>query len=120
APAGSQPLDAAGLPDKARYLSLPPGMTERVAALARRWAGDATQPLEIAARIEEQLRTEYRYDLESPSGSTPNPLEHFLFESKRGHCEFYSTAMAVMLRTLGVPSRNVTGFIGGTSNRFGR
>src|SRR5690606_23943302 len=58
--------------------------------------------------------------LESPSGAASNPLEHFLFESRRGHCEFYSTGMAVMLRTLGVPSRNVTGFIGGTWNRFGR
>jgi hypothetical protein len=43
-----------------------------------------------------------------------------LFVSKRGHCEFYSTAMAVMLRTLGVPTRNVTGFIGGSYNRFAR
>jgi hypothetical protein len=43
-----------------------------------------------------------------------------LFVSKRGHCEFYSTAMAVMLRTQGVPTRNVNGFIGGTFNRFGR
>src|SRR5690606_646211 len=58
------------------------------------------------------------YDLESPSGAAKNPLDHFLFESKRGHCEFYSTAMAVMPRTLGVPTRNVTGFIGGTYNRF--
>src|SRR5262249_35410063 len=48
------------------------------------------------------------------------PLDDFLFESKRGHCEFYSTAMAVLLRTVGVPTRNVTGFIGGSYNRFGR
>lgn len=120
AASNTKQLAAAGLPDSERYLSLPPGMSARVTALARQWAGDATSPLEIAARIERHLRTEYRYDLESPSGSTANPLEHFLFESKRGHCEFYSTAMAVMLRTLGVPSRNVTGFIGGTYNRFGR
>ena len=72
------------------------------------------------AAIETHLRQEYRYDLDSPSGAAKNPLDDFLFESKRGHCEFYSTAMAVMLRTLGVPTRNVTGFIGGTYNRFGR
>jgi hypothetical protein len=54
------------------------------------------------------------------SGAAKNPLDHFLFESKGGHCEFYSTGMAVLLRTLGVPTRNVTGFIGGTFNRFGR
>src|SRR5262249_6137389 len=39
--------------------------------------------------------------------------------SRRGHCEFYSTAMVVLLRELKVPSRNVTGFIGGSYNRFG-
>src|SRR5208282_2046059 len=50
----------------------------------------------------------------------PQPVDHFLFESKRGHCEFFSTAMALMLRTVGIPSRNVTGFVGGTYNRFGR
>jgi len=71
-----------------------------------------------ARLIEARLRKDYRYDVDSPSGATPNPLYDFLFVSKRGHCEFYSTAMAVMLRTLGVPTRNVTGFIGGTYNRF--
>jgi hypothetical protein len=65
------------------------------------------------------MRKNYQYDLTSPSGAAPDPLEHFLFESKRGHCEFYSTAMALMLRHLSVPSRNVTGFVGGTYNRFG-
>jgi protein-glutamine gamma-glutamyltransferase len=69
--------------------------------------------------VEEHLRSGYRYDLDSPSGAAPQPLLHFLFESKAGHCEFYSTAMAMLLRTLGVPTRNVTGFIGGTYNRFG-
>ena len=53
-------------------------------------------------------------------GGKPQPLDHFLFESKRGHCEFFSTAMAMMLRELGIPSRNVTGFVGGTYNRVSR
>ena len=52
-------------------------------------------------------------------GAGAQPIDHFLFESKRGHCEFFSTTMAIMLRTVGVPSRNITGFIGGTWNRFG-
>jgi hypothetical protein len=73
----------------------------------------------MARILEHHLQTEYRYDLESPSGAAQNPLDHFLFESKSGHCEFYSTALAVLLRTLGVPTRNVTGFIGGSYNRFG-
>jgi len=106
--------------ERTRYLTLPRGLPARVRDKAQHWAGSTTDPLTQARRIEARLRTEYSYDLESPSGAAKNPLDHFLFQSKRGHCEFYSTAMAVMLRTLGVPSRNVTGFIGGTFNRFGR
>jgi protein-glutamine gamma-glutamyltransferase len=106
--------------ERKRYLTLPPNITQRTHDLAREWAGSATSDREIAENIERNLRTSYRYDLESPSGATENPLEHFLFESKRGHCEYYSTSMAMLLRIEGVPSRNVTGFAGGTFNRFGR
>lgn len=106
--------------DRPRYLKLPANTSERTYELAATWAKDAKTPLEKAQAIETHLRTDYKYDLASPSGKDPNPLDHFLFESKRGHCEFYSTAMAIMLRTLDVPTRNVTGFVGGTYNRFGK
>lgn len=112
-----QPLDGAA---RARYLALPADLPARVGELAKSWIGDETDPERRAKRIEAALRKGYRYDLESPSGGAKNPLDDFLFVSKRGHCEFYSTAMAVMLRTQGVPTRNVNGFIGGTFNRFGR
>jgi transglutaminase-like putative cysteine protease len=111
---------AAPLADAGRYLALPTGLGDRVAQLARDWVGPERDPRAIARTLEQRLRAAYAYDLDSPSGAAANPLEHFLFESKRGHCEFYSTSMAVMLRTQGIPSRNVTGFIGGTFNRFGR
>lgn len=103
-----------------RYLKLPSSLPKRVTELARSWVGAEQDPLRQAKLIEARLRRDYRYDLESPSGAEPDPLDHFLFVSKRGHCEFYSTAMAVMLRSLGVPSRNATGFIGGTYNSFGK
>jgi transglutaminase-like putative cysteine protease len=102
-----------------RYASVPPNLSPKIADLAREIVGSETDPLEVARKIEQRLREGYRYDLGSPSGAAEDPLEHFLFESKRGHCEFYSTAMAMMLRVVGVPSRNVTGFVGGTYNRFG-
>lgn len=106
--------------ERARYLTLPSDVSERVTNLAQSWIGKAESDADKAKRIESHLRSEYRYDLESTSGAAKNPLEDFLFNTKRGHCEFYSTAMAVLLRTQGVPTRNVTGFIGGTYNRFGR
>lgn len=105
--------------DRMRYLEVPADLPKRIAALARRWVGTRTDPEAQATVIEMHLRHDYKYDLNSPSGAAKNPLDDFLFNSKRGHCEFYSTAMAIMLRTLGVPTRNVTGFIGGTYNRFG-
>lgn len=105
---------------RARYLQLPSSVTPKIADLAHVWTKSAHSPAQMATAIEARLRADYPYDLDSPSGAAKNPLEHFLFESRRGHCEFYSTAMAIMLRTLGVPTRNVTGFVGGTYNRFGR
>jgi protein-glutamine gamma-glutamyltransferase len=110
-------LDAAA---RARYLALPSDLPARVGELAKAWIGAETDPERRAKRVEAALRKGYRYDLESPSGAAKNPLDDFLFVSKRGHCEFYSTAMALLLRTQGVPTRNVNGFIGGTFNRFGR
>jgi hypothetical protein len=103
-----------------RYLALPPRLSGRARDLARRWVGTETDPYRQAKAIETRLRDDYSYDLDSPSGAAEDPLDHFLFVSRRGHCEFYSTAMAILLRTLDVPTRNATGFIGGTYNSFGK
>ncbi|MEJ7734327.1 MAG: DUF3488 and transglutaminase-like domain-containing protein [Polyangiaceae bacterium] len=105
--------------ERRRYLQLPE-MPARIGDLAREWTRNAATTMEKAKAVESELRKGYRYDLNSPSPGDPNPLDHFLFESRRGHCEFYSTAMAVLLRHVGVPTRNVTGFGGGSYNKFGR
>ncbi len=106
--------------ERARYLALPADMPDRVRDLAKEWTLGQASPRAKALEIERRLRIGYAYDLNSPSGKDKQPLDHFLFESKRGHCEFYSSAMAILLRAVDVPTRNVTGFIGGTWNRFGR
>jgi transglutaminase-like putative cysteine protease len=106
--------------ERPRYLAVPADLPQRVRELAIEWTAGQTTPLAKALEIERRLRTGYLYDLNSPSGKDKQPLDHFLFESKRGHCEFYSSAMAILLRSVNVPTRNVTGFIGGTWNRFGR
>lgn len=104
--------------ERARYLALPK-LPPRIADLAREWTAGQTSDYAKAKAIEEHLRTGFRYDLASPSAGTKQPLDDFLFGSKRGHCEFFSTAMAIMLRAVDIPSRNVTGFVGGTYNHFG-
>jgi hypothetical protein len=105
--------------DEERYTALPRGVTDRVRKLAHQVARDGATPLEKARSIESYLRTSFTYDLGSPSGKSVDPLDDFLFVSRRGHCEFYSTAMVVLLREQHVAARNVTGFIGGSYNRFG-
>lgn len=107
-------------PDRPRYLELPSDTPDRIAQLAHEWADPQPTAYLKAKAIEEHLKHDFKYQLGSPSGGKPQPVDHFLFESKRGHCEFFSTAMAIMLRKIGIPSRNVTGFVGGTYNRFGR
>jgi transglutaminase-like putative cysteine protease len=106
--------------DRTRYLTIPPTLPTRLGNLAHEWADAQPNNYLKAKVLEDHLKREYRYDTNSPSGGKPQPLDHFLFESRRGHCEFFSTAMAMMLRELNIPSRNVTGFVGGTYNRFGR
>ena len=106
--------------ERTRYLQIPSNLPKRIAERAHEWGDGQLTDLAKAKALEEKLRTLYQYDVASPSGGTKQPLDHFLFESRRGHCEFFSSSMAIMLRQLGIPSRNVTGFVGGTYNRFGR
>ena len=113
-------LENLALQDRPRYLDLPQEMPSRIGQLAHEWADAQPTPYLKAKALEEHLKHDFKYDTNSPSGGKPQPVDHFLFDSKRGHCEFFSTAMAIMLRELGIPSRNVTGFVGGTYNRFGR
>jgi len=102
-----------------RYLEVPEGY-ERITALAQRVAGDFTRPIDQAQRVQAFLRQgDYRYSLEQPDSANKDPLHVFLFDAKAGHCEYFSTAMAIMMRGLGVPARNVTGFLGADYNPYG-
>jgi transglutaminase-like putative cysteine protease len=109
------------LPDRerARYLQLPRELSARTRKLAEEWTSGLATDAQKANAIQRHLSTEYRYTLAAPSGGKPDPIDDFLFESHAGHCEFFSTAMSLLLREANVPSRNVSGFVGGTYNRFG-
>src|SRR5690606_15917096 len=61
------------------YLQLPSNLSGRVLDLAHQWVEGERDPAAIAFKIQERLRAEYRYDLSSPSGGTPDPIDHFLF-----------------------------------------
>jgi len=100
-----------------RYLQLPKTLDPRVVALTRRMIieANARNRYDAAKAIEWQLQRDYGYSLEMKA-SGPDPLADFLFNIKSGHCEYFSTAMAVMLRTHGVAARVVNGFLPGEYN----
>jgi len=96
-------------------LSLP-ATDPRIPELARQMTVGADTPAQKARAIESHLRRDYGYTLELLSKPVDDPLAYFLFERKKGHCEYFASSMAVMLRTLGIPSRVVTGFQSGVYN----
>lgn len=100
--------------DKARYLQLPP-LDPRIPELALDLAGPGGEG-ERAAMLESALRARYLYTLQLPATEPADPLADFLFNRKKGHCEYFASAMTVMLRTLGIPARLVNGFQSGTFN----
>ena len=103
------------------WSDLPENLDPRVGALAERLvteAGVRGQPAEEARVLEQYLRTEFGYTLVPEPTLAAQPLSGFLFESRRGHCEYFATALAVMLRTRGIPARVVGGYYGGEPNPF--
>jgi transglutaminase-like putative cysteine protease len=98
-----------------RYLVLPP-LDDRVAKLAEDITASAPSNYEKAAAVETYLSTHFGYTLELPRNFTQDPIANFLFERKKGHCEYFASTMAVMLRSLHIPSRIITGFRGGEYN----
>jgi hypothetical protein len=101
-----------------QYLQLP-AETDRVQILAKTVTRDAATVFERVTAIQHHLRTSYRYSLDLGSTQAANPVEEFLFVRQTGYCEHYATAMVLMLRSLGIPARLVTGFLHGEWNDFG-
>ena len=100
-----------------RYLQLPNSLDPRIDALANAIVVNvhARTRYDEAKAIEVHLQTEFGYSLHLRAGG-PDPLADFLFNVKTGHCEYFSTAMAVMLRTRGIAARVVNGFLPGEYN----
>ena len=101
-----------------RYLQIPEG-SDQVRDLARRVTESAVTTHERTTAVLNHLLTEYQYSLDADTATSLHPIDDFLFRRKTGYCEHYATAMVIMLRTLGVPARLVTGFLATEWNEFG-
>jgi hypothetical protein len=100
------------------YLQLPE-LDKRVVPFTQSVIGRATNPYDKAFAIENYLRTRFSYTLDLAGKPGDDPLANFLFKTHAGHCEYFATAMTVMLRTAGVPAREVNGFLPGEYNDLG-
>jgi len=97
------------------YLQLPT-LDPRIPDLAQQITAHDNTPYDKARSIEGYLRANFGYTLDLSGTPQSDPLAYFLFTKRAGHCEYFAAAMAVMLRTLGIPSRYVNGFQTGEYN----
>ncbi len=107
------PLERVDDTDIEPWLQLPPTLDGRVTSLA--WSvvpAEEGDPAVVARALSDWLATTYRY-VESPPPPEGDPLAWFLFEAKEGHCEYFASALTVLLRARGVPARLATGFHSG-------
>ena len=107
-------------PDDIRRLYLQtPKLSANIKQLARDIAQDRANPHDIAVAVNAYLQQHYTYSLNVTRSTAASPLEDFLFISKAGHCEYYATAMTMLLRVLGIPARVANGFAQGRWNEYG-
>ncbi len=106
-------------PSTRSFLQLPK-IDPRIAELSQRLTEENTDALTKAQILEQYLRRNYRYSLQGLPASEGDPLAVFLFDLRQGNCEYFASALAVMLRGLGIPTRVVNGYRGGEWNPYGQ
>jgi transglutaminase-like putative cysteine protease len=104
----------------ARYTQLPETLDRRLRETADDWARGGAEGLDEVLLVQSRLLgPEFTYSLDQPAAAAADPLLAFVLDVKEGHCEYFATAMAVLLRARGLPARVVNGFLGGEWNPVG-
>jgi protein-glutamine gamma-glutamyltransferase len=95
---------------KEYYLQLPEDRDRRLDRLADSLTRGSVSLYESAKRIEKHLQENYQYSLDLPAVESGDPVCDFLFNMRMGHCEYFASAMVLLLRASGIPARLVNGF----------
>lgn len=104
-----------------RYLQLPDGITQRTADLAEQLGKNAPTTYDYATNVDQYLKTNLTYSEKVPLPPYDrDATDYFLFQSKQGYCEYFSSAMVVLMRLGGVPTREVVGYLPGAKSEDGR
>ena len=109
------------LPERTRELTLQihDGENPKTAALARRWVEEGKSPQAIIDAALQMFRNERFFYTLSPPLLGDNPIDDFLFNTRRGFCEHYASSFVYLMRAAGIPARVVTGYQGGEINPVG-
>ncbi len=99
-----------------RYLQLPENHDRRIDELAAEVTRGASTNIDIARKIEKHLSSSYSYSLDLRRVEDGDPVADFLFNTREGHCEYFASAMVLMLRSRRIPARIVNGFQMGEYN----
>ncbi len=100
-------------------LQLPAGSNPEALALAARWRAEGMSDVEVINAALKLFNESFIYSLEPPPLERGNSIDDFLFNTKTGYCEHYSSSFAFLMRAAGIPTRVVTGYQGGLWNRSG-
>ncbi|MDZ4812305.1 MAG: DUF3488 and transglutaminase-like domain-containing protein [Pseudomonadota bacterium] len=100
-------------------LRLPPGSNPRAIALAQQWRAEGKSDSEIIEAALKMFNANFTYTLEPPPLAPERSVDDFLFETRMGYCEHFSSSFAFLMRAAGIPARVVTGYQGGYWNRSG-
>lgn len=102
--------DSVRIPSDAETMPPESPANDRIADLARQWTENARSDADKVRAIESRLLTEFSYTLQMQSEEGVDPLETFLFRTRKGHCEYFASAMTVMCQRLAISARLVNGF----------
>jgi len=100
------------------YLQLPPEITRRTRDLARTITAGQVTEYDKAQAIKAWLIANLGYTLVLADPGAQEPVDFFLFDRKKGHCEYFASAFAVLARAVAIPTRQVNGFLGGEWNEY--
>ena len=110
----SGPLDWPRQPPRLSDLRLPAGRNPQLLALGRQWANLADPAARVQAARAWFQSQGFRYDRQPGVMDGRDGLDRFLFERRVGFCGHYASAFSALMRAAGVPSRVVSGYLGGT------
>lgn len=104
------------MPHLKRYLNLPTNIAPRTRGLVQTWQQETKSHRTLIQRALTHFRNEEFYYSRQPPLLFDNPVDEFMFQTRKGYCEHYASAFTVMMRLAGIPARVVTGYQGGEMN----